>query len=98
MKAIHKNISGDVTNSVLVRSGVDFKISEISIVNTHGSNNCIVSLFINDGSTDFYIIKNLRLPIGTTLVLDNENVNVNCRLNSIKLTTTGSSSLTIIIK
>ena len=98
MKA-YKTISGDVTNDVLVAKHTDIRISEISIANTHNSNGCIVSLFATDGVTNnkYYIVKNLKIPIGVTLVIDDKSVGINTKTHNLKLTTTNSSSLTIII-
>ena len=98
MKA-YKTISGDVTDSVLVRKHADIRISEVSIANTHNSNGCIVSLFATDGgnTNKYYIVKNLKVPVGVTLVLDSKSVGINTKVHNLELTTTGSSSLTIII-
>ena len=99
MKA-YKTISGDVTNDVLVRKHTDIRISEVSIANTHNSNSCIVSLFAtNDDGTNhkYYMVKNLKIPVGATVVIDNKSVGINTKIHNLELTTTGSSSLTIII-
>ena len=47
-------------------------IHAIYISNVHGSNNGVVDIYITDASagSDFYVVKNLTVPKGTTVVLD----------------------------
>ena len=49
-------------------------------------------LFKHDGTTsnDTYLIKNVIIPVGASLVLDN-NVNVDTSVLSLKITTAGTS-------
>ena len=47
-------------------------IHAIYISNVHGSNNGVGDIYITDASagSDFYVVKNLTVPKGTTVVLD----------------------------
>ena len=78
-------------------------INSIHITNESVDTSNIVSLNLeavdSSLSTDnIYIIKNVNIPFGTTLVLDNVP-NFNIQQYSLKLycTTTGNSGLTVII-
>ena len=57
-----------------------------------------VDLILNDGTTDFYIIKNCLIPKGVTLVLE-DNVSFNSEDYTLKMYSTGTApALTVIIK
>ena len=69
--ALQSNISGTTVTSVLAAGDNVSKIQAIRITNTHASADATVDLFINsDSFGTFYIIKNVLLPYGTSLVLE----------------------------
>ena len=80
-------------------------ISKISICNENPSQHgdTLVTIYLHDGNTanDINIIKNLSLPPGVTLILE-DNLSFNINIYSLKINTvhagTGSVSLSIIIK
>jgi len=75
-------------------------ISSIAICNQHGSTAAVINLILDDelGSTnDIYIIKNVSIPAGVTLVL-NDFFSFNTSIHSLKLTNTGGVPLSIIIR
>ena len=47
-------------------------IHAIYLSNIHGSNNGVIDIYVRDDSagSDFYVVKNLTVPKGTTVVLD----------------------------
>ena len=60
---------GTSASSLRTANGDD-AIVGISIANTHTAQ-IEISVFINDGSNDFYIVKNAPIPVGSSLqVLD----------------------------
>ena len=70
MATRHHNISGILTKELLA-IGDDVNVSSISLVNVHASTTCTADLYIEKKLTGkFYLIKNLALPVGTTLILD----------------------------
>ena len=80
-------------------------ISKISICNENifANGDTLVNIFLHDGDTanDISIIKNLSIPPGVTLILE-DNLSFNINIYSLKINTvhagTGSMSLSIIIK
>tara|TARA_B100000902_G_scaffold24462_1_gene29441 strand:- start:2429 stop:2740 length:312 start_codon:yes stop_codon:yes gene_type:complete len=73
-------------------------INSIRITNT-STNAAVVSLFYdNAAGVDFYIIKNVNIPVGAAIFLD-QDLSFNRSAYDLKVTNSGSSpSLTIIIK
>jgi|TARA_Y100000356_G_C11222344_1_gene269845 hypothetical protein len=67
---ITKTITGEITQEVLAK-GTNVKVSKIAIVNMHASTTCKVDLYIEKTPGDnTYLIKNVSLPVGATLVYD----------------------------
>ncbi len=98
--AIYKNFTGNTTNTDLItkdgsKAGA---ISKISIACTHDSTDLIVDrLYIDDGSTEYDIIANVKIPVGVTLVLE-DNLSFSSSVFGLKITTTNASNCSIIIK
>jgi len=62
------NISGESTQ-LLLAAGDNVDVNKISLTNIEGTNNCTVELYIEKKFTGkFYLIKDIELPIGTTLI------------------------------
>jgi len=77
MATRHHNISGEVTQ-VLLAAGDGINVKSISIVNTHADTPCTADLYIErSGVGKFYIVKNLTLPVGATLILEGNDVKFN---------------------
>tara|TARA_Y100001963_G_scaffold134339_1_gene194859 strand:+ start:78 stop:593 length:516 start_codon:yes stop_codon:yes gene_type:complete len=73
--ATHFNISGEVTQE-LAAPGDNRKISSISLTNVQKVSKCKVDLYIEKKLTGkFYLLKNVELPIGVTLVYDDISFN-----------------------
>ena len=72
--ASYHNISGEITQELLA-VGDQVNVRSISLVNLHASTACTVDLYIEKQLTGrFYLIKKLTLPVGTTLVLEGNDV------------------------
>jgi len=74
MATTHHNISGELTQ-VLLAAGDGINVTSISLTNIHASTTCTIDLYIEKKLTGkFYIIKTLQLPVGSTLILDGNDV------------------------
>ena len=68
--ASYFNVSGDKTQE-LVEVGSSTKTSKILVANTHVKSSCKVDLYIEkQGTGKFYLIKNVIIPVGATIVYD----------------------------
>ena len=85
MAITHHNISGELTQELLaVGDGVN--VTSISLVNIHASTTCTVDLYIEKKLTGkFYIMKSLQLPVGSTLVLEGNDVKFSNKANQFGL-------------
>ena len=100
--AIIKNITSSPTETTLITKGgsVSGIIEKITIANfSDHADGATVNLFLENASdVDFYIIKNVAIPKGVTLVL-NDNLSFNKEMFSLKLYNTGTSpALTVRIQ
>ena len=99
MATTHHNISGELTQELLA-AGDGINVISISLTNTHASTPCSVDLYIEKQLTGkFYIIKTLQLPVGSTLILEGNDVKFSNKTKQfglfIKLTKTLSESPTV---
>jgi len=85
MATKHHNISGELTQELLA-AGDGVKVTSISLANIHASTTCTVDLYIEKQLTGkFYVIKSLQLPVGSTLVLEDNDVKFNNGTNQFGL-------------
>ncbi len=83
--ALQSNITTTAITSVLAAGENVSKIDTIRLTNTHASTTATVDLFIDSNSLGtFYIIKNISIPTGTSLVL-NEGLNFDNSSNGYTL-------------
>tara|TARA_R110000824_G_scaffold73496_1_gene187156 strand:+ start:376 stop:681 length:306 start_codon:yes stop_codon:yes gene_type:complete len=96
--ALKSNISGTVVTSVLAAGDNVSKIQTIRLTNTHASTVATVDLFIDSDSLGtFYIIKNVSIPVGVSLIL-NEGVSFDNSINGYTLyTKLGAGTIDILI-
>tara|TARA_R110002020_G_scaffold146580_2_gene321230 strand:+ start:1118 stop:1429 length:312 start_codon:yes stop_codon:yes gene_type:complete len=102
--AIYTNITTGTTTTLITKgSNVSGNIKKISIANVDGHQADDVCLYLEDGSANkFYFFKDLDIPMGTSLVLD-DNLSFDSDIYNLKMITQnasdgGTPSLTIIIK
>tara|TARA_R110000824_G_scaffold233302_6_gene421560 strand:+ start:4468 stop:4779 length:312 start_codon:yes stop_codon:yes gene_type:complete len=101
---IFKNITTG-TNTTLIAKGGSYggNIKKITIANVDGHTADNVCVYLEDGSANkFYFIKDVDIPVGTTLVLD-DNISFYSGTYHLKITTQnasdgGTPNLTVIIK
>jgi len=80
MATRHHNITGGLTQQLLA-AGDSVNVTSISLTNVDSSTTTvasIVDLYIEKPLIGrFYLIKTISIPVGSTLVLEKENVNFN---------------------
>ena len=66
------NITNNASTELFTSLDNPGEIISIVIANTHDSSGTICDVFSNDSVNTFYIIKNVIIPQGSSLVLTNE--------------------------
>ena len=98
---IIKKITTSPATTTLIPEGVGWGYIKSIMISNFSDNaaDAIVNLFLNDGTaTDLYLCKNVAIPKGTTLVLE-DNLAFNGSVYSLKMYSTGTApALTVIIK
>ena len=112
MATVYKNITTGTTTTLITKgAGVSGDISKMTISNVDGHQADNVCVFLEDAaasaSTDpsnnkYYFIKDVDIPYGTSLVLD-DNLRFNSGAYSLRIITQnasdgGTPNLTVIIK
>ena len=73
MATLQHNITTVLTQNLLT-SGDDVSGAKyISIANVDSTNTAKVDLFLNKGANNYYLLKNVEVPIETTLVLTKDD-------------------------
>lgn len=98
-KQIDNNSGSAQTITVITKgSGVSGNIKKILIANENTSNAVDITVDLNDGTNTFTIIKEVEIPVKTSLVLS-DNVSFDSNVFSLRITTSGTTPLiTVIIK
>jgi len=99
--AIYTNITtSPATTTLIKKSGSQGGIiRKITIANfSDNAADAVVNLFLNDGTaTDLYLCKNVAIPKGATLILE-DNLSFDKNRFSLKMYSTGTApALTVII-
>tara|TARA_R110002020_G_scaffold108127_3_gene250769 strand:+ start:364 stop:678 length:315 start_codon:yes stop_codon:yes gene_type:complete len=104
MARIYKNITTGTTTTLITKGNKEIgRINKITIANVDGHQADNVCLYIEDASANkFYFFKDLDIPMGATLVVD-DNLSFDGSVYSLKIITQnasdgGTPSLTVIIK
>ena len=110
--AIYKNIATGTTTTLITKGGsIGGRVKKISIANVDGHQADNVCLFLEDetaststdaGNVKYYFFKDVDIPYGASLVLD-DNLDFDSSLYHLRIVTQnasdgGTPSLTIIIK
>jgi|TARA_R100000935_G_scaffold14866_1_gene29587 hypothetical protein len=78
MATFFHNITSVLTKNLLAAGDGINNVKSITLANVDPTNDAKVDLFLNKGDDDFYILKNVLIPIGSTLVLDEkDNISFN---------------------
>ena len=98
--SIYKNYTSAATNENLIVKGANIsgRISKILIANVNTSNAVNVTIDLNDGTNTYTIIKEVEIPVKSSLVLE-DNVEFNSKDFNLSITTSGTAPLvTVIVK
>ena len=72
---MNKSVTAAATTE-LIKPGSNVRVHSISLAKVHATDSVSVNLYKSFFNTQFYIIKNLVIPKGVTLVLDSDNVKI----------------------
>ena len=105
MATFFHNVTSILTKDLLTAGDNVSNLKSITLANVDTSNDAEVDLFLNKGSDNFYILKNVSLPLGFTLVLGPEdNIAFNNSLNGFSMRiqvdngSGGATAVDVIIK
>ena len=84
------NITSATTTTLIDQHSESGSVSFISIANCNASNAVTIALFYDDNTTQTSYVENLSIPVGCTLVID-DNLGFENDTYSLKLTTAGTS-------
>ena len=73
MATLLHNITTTLTQDLLTAGDGVNNAKSITISNTEASNNASIDLFLNRKEDNFYILKSVSVPNGSTLVLSKED-------------------------
>jgi hypothetical protein len=73
LATLQHNITTILTQNLLASGDNVNSAKYISIANVDASNTAKVDLFLNKGDDDYYLLKNVEIPIETTLVLTKDD-------------------------
>ena len=98
-KQIDNNTGGAETITLITKgSGDSGNIKKILIANENTSNAVNVTIDLYDGTNTFTIIKEVEIPVKSSLVLS-DNVDFDSDVFNLRITTSGTTPLvTVIIK
>lgn len=86
MATLQHNITTALTQDLLTAGDKVNSISSITIANVDSSNDAKIDLFLNQGDNNYYILKEVLIPLGSTLVLGPEdNISFNNNSNGFSL-------------
>ena len=70
---LQHNITTTLTHDLLTVGDNINNVKRMSIANVDSSNAAKVDLFLNKGANNYYLLKNVEVPIQTTLILNAED-------------------------
>ena len=70
MATLQHNITTVLTQNLLAAGDDVNNAKHISIANVDDTNDAKVDLFLNKGSNNYYILKEVLIPLGSTLMLE----------------------------
>jgi len=96
MSTLYHNISGEIAQE-LIAPGDGITVNRISLTNIQKVSNCKVDLYIEKRLTGrYYLIRNVEMPNGTTLILDDfTNFNTNTGEFGLYIKLTDGDSFTL---
>ena len=75
------NITVDTAQTLVAEGDKAGVIKSINISNTHSSTSNKVDLWILNCSKKYYIMKNVEIPAGASLIVDTRDITINTNTN-----------------
>lgn len=99
MATLLHNITTTLTQDLLTAGDNVNNAKSITISNTEASNDALVDLFLNKGTDNFYILKTVLVPNGSTLVLNQQdNISFDNSNDGFSLRIKSTENVDVIIK
>lgn len=99
MATLLHNITTTLTQDLLTAGDGVNNAKSITIANVESSSDSVVSLFLNQKQSDFYILKSVLIPVGSSLVLDEkDNISFNNGISGFSLRIQSTGDVDVIIK
>ena len=99
MATLLHNITTTLTQDLLAAGDGINNAKSITISNTEASNDALVDLFLNKKEDNFYILKSVLVPNGSTLVLSQEdNISFDNSSGGFSLRIKSTENVDVIIK
>ena len=73
MATLQHNITTVLTQNLLAAGDKVNDVKSITLANVDSTNDAKVDLFLNQGDNNYYILKEVLIPLGSTLVLGQED-------------------------
>tara|TARA_R100001163_G_C5004660_1_gene152609 strand:- start:148 stop:468 length:321 start_codon:yes stop_codon:yes gene_type:complete len=73
MATLQHNITTVLTQNLLAAGDKVNDVKSITLANVDSTNDAKVDLFLNQGDDNYYILKEVLIPLGSTLVLGQED-------------------------
>jgi len=91
---MYQNITSATTTVLTTLDAVDGENGyfDLRIANYHASAVPIISLYLTDGTTDFYIINAMKIPVSTAVTFPTKH---DTGEYSLKLVTSGTTTITL---
>tara|TARA_R100000388_G_C7179770_1_gene128049 strand:+ start:384 stop:680 length:297 start_codon:yes stop_codon:yes gene_type:complete len=95
---VYQNITGPGTTPVITKGGsVSGSINKILIANVNTTNAVTITVDLHDGTNTFTLIKEVDIPVKSSLVLE-DNVRFDSAIYNLRITTAGTSpNISVII-
>ena len=99
MATLLHNITTTLTQDLLTAGDGVNNVKSITIANVEDSNDAVVSLFLNQKQSNFYILKSVLIPNGSSLVLnEKDNIVFNNGISGFSLRIQSTENVDVIIK
>tara|TARA_R100000152_G_C6581703_1_gene45331 strand:- start:33 stop:332 length:300 start_codon:yes stop_codon:yes gene_type:complete len=97
-RTIYKRITSATTTTLITKgSGVSGSIKKILLTNSDDTDPCVVNLDLYTGSTTAATIAEINMPPRTTVILD-DNLAFDSSIYNLRITTSTTAEITVIIK
>ena len=95
---LHKNITTSGAAITLIKKGSNFVANNKMTICNNSDNPATIIVDFFNGTNVFYLVKNLVIPSGVTLVLE-DNLKFDSKIYNLRIYNTGTNpDLTVIIK